>query len=231
MCEPVAVLHIELRHSRETIWRYNLTEDELEATVLAPWARGESVMLGDHFWRPDETTILILEGPELPPGMLTMGRGSINATRQGSDVTRDVLDRFRERYAASVEAATARGAAPTARGEAPTASGKPAGSGERASGAGVDQGMLADAFGLELLRELSDGPRSLHAVWLLCGKRHPQLEPSESLALARAAVASLLSSKLATVEAIGGEAAGATRVSKIEAWSHSGAAALQIRRA
>src|SRR6202012_4271522 len=68
-----AMLHIELSTLRETVWRYNLTEQQLYASVLVPWKRGEAIELGEHTWPPEETKIVILAGPHLPPGPLTMG--------------------------------------------------------------------------------------------------------------------------------------------------------------
>lgn len=210
------MLHIELNEGRETVWRYNLSQEDLYATVLAPWKRGESIELGERRWRPGETRITVLDGPHLPPGLLTMGRGWTNAKRQGRDVTREVLASFEQSYAASAQPAPAQqrartptngsvepsvplGAAPIA-GPAPAHSAAPAHA--AASGPAVDP-VLADAFGLELLKRLRGAPLSLHAVWRLASERHPQLEASGSLELAMSAVASLLSSGLIALGSAG----------------------------
>jgi hypothetical protein len=250
MCKPVAMFHIELTCARDTVWRYNLTEEALYATVLARWARGEPVKLGEHVWRAEETTITIVDGPELPPGLLTMGRGWLNAKRQGKDVTAETMATFRERQAAAQPTARGTGngrgregvellrerrsqAGGSAAATSVRGSEVEGGSAESAEPADV----LADAFGLELLKTLAGGPLSLNAVWRLCGEHHPELEPGGSLALAMKAVGSLVSWKLATLAE--GDGAGAAdpegklerRISDIASWTaDSGRSALEIHR-
>jgi hypothetical protein len=247
----VGVFHIELSHARETVWRYNLTEQELDATILVPWARGESVQLGEHLWRPDETTITVLDGPRLPLGLMTMGRGWMNAKREGREVTTEVLASFRERYAAaggnSGLAAAGVASAPAQPSLAPVPNGstlaasagsRPAAAAAPAAPSQPTDAVLADAVGLELLRGLSDGPLSLRSAWRLCGESHRELEPGASLELAMKAVASLASSRLVTLELVeprqGDEPAAGdldARIRDVDAWAtDSGPSALQIRR-
>jgi hypothetical protein len=223
------MLHIELNTLRETVWRYNLTEQQLYASVLVPWKRGETIELGEHNWPPEETKIVILDAPQLPPGLLTMGRGWMNVKRQGKDVTAEVLSNFEERFAV---AQASRPAAPAGRPAAPDAAadGGPAPNGSNgapkpgfvkpaapavappavpSAGAyaaggspGAADSVLVDAFGLELLKAISGAPISLNSAWRLAGDRHPQLDAGGSLELAMSAVASLLSSSLVVLGSV-----------------------------
>ncbi|MHB1468349.1 MAG: hypothetical protein ACYCX7_04245, partial [Solirubrobacteraceae bacterium] len=64
---------------------------------------------------------------------------------------------------------------------------------------GADESLLADAFGLELLKTIGNGSISLNAAWRLAGERHPALEAGSTLALAMNAVASLLAARLVVI--------------------------------
>ncbi|MHB1538919.1 MAG: hypothetical protein ACYCUM_10980 [Solirubrobacteraceae bacterium] len=250
------MFHIELSEGLETVSRYNLTQEQLYATVLSPWKRGEPVQLGERTWRPRHTRIVVLDGPWLPPGLLTMGRGWTNAIRQGRDVTSDVLATFEQRYTAAhthhapavssptgapIVANGSHAPAPLAHAPAPVGADAAVATGTPPSAAGGQQ-LLADAFALELLERLADAPLSLNAVWRLAGERHPQLEAARSLQLAADAVASLLSAKLVVIGSTteSGEPQPidapvqrlVERVREMEGWLvHSGAGSLRIARA
>jgi len=47
--------------------------------------------LGDHEWDPGESELRVLEGPELAPSQLALGRGWGNAERSAVDVTAQVI--------------------------------------------------------------------------------------------------------------------------------------------
>lgn len=196
--------HVELHEASHRLRRLNLSEQELHARVLMPWARGESFEVGERTWSPQATSIRVLEGSEIPVGSLTMGRGWSVAQKQSAEVTERVLAAAREAVSGDAvsnavmsEAALGRGvalAAQTDGAEAP---------------AGTDVTLLADAFAMELLRRVDAAPMSLAAAWRAASERHPQLPADATLQLARRAVRSLAQARL-VVLALGGRGEGAS---------------------
>lgn len=89
------MFHVELRKFPYSFWRFNLSEQELHAEMLAPWVAGASFDAGERRWDPREATLTVLEGPRLEMQELSMGRGWRNATRQSEDVTARVLAQAR----------------------------------------------------------------------------------------------------------------------------------------
>ena len=85
--------HVEIRHSFRRAWAFNLSEEKLAHTILEPWRRGGPVELGDREWDPRDSTLRILEGPELAPPELAHGRGWHQAERTGHDVSVEALSR------------------------------------------------------------------------------------------------------------------------------------------
>jgi hypothetical protein len=85
--------HIEVAGGRQHARSFNLTEEELGRTVLDPWLSGRPILLGDRRWiRDDETSLRILEGPELSVQDLAFSQGWPNAERAATDVTATVLE-------------------------------------------------------------------------------------------------------------------------------------------
>jgi hypothetical protein len=85
--------HVEVRRSFQRAWAFNLDEQKLRRTVIEPWRMGSPLELGDREWDPEASTLKILEGPELEPSDLALGRGWHNAERSALDVTASVLSR------------------------------------------------------------------------------------------------------------------------------------------
>jgi hypothetical protein len=85
------VFHVELRQFPHQARAFNLTRSELEARILGPWVAGGEVKLGDHRFSPERARLTIFEGPELTADQRGLGRGWANATRQGEDVTAQLL--------------------------------------------------------------------------------------------------------------------------------------------
>jgi hypothetical protein len=84
--------HIEVATGRQHARSFNLTEEELGRTVLDPWLSGRPILLGDRKWtRDDESSLRILEGPELSVQDLAFSQGWSNAQRKSGDVTAAVL--------------------------------------------------------------------------------------------------------------------------------------------
>jgi hypothetical protein len=163
------VFHIELRQFPHNLNHFNLDEQALGAIVKA-WTTEPWVEIEDRKWNPHQAKLRILEGPEIPLGQLTMGRGWRAAERDGTDVTDRVLG-------AATEAA--RVAAQGAIQQAPP-----------------DATLEADSLGLELLSLLADGPAPLYYAWRLAAKRFPERSPAECLMLAERSVGSLLKGRL-----------------------------------
>ncbi|MBS1679475.1 MAG: hypothetical protein JST08_19040 [Actinobacteria bacterium] len=84
--------HIEVATGKQHARSFNLTEEELGRTVLDPWLSGRPILLGDRRWtRDDESSLRILEGPELSNQDLAFSQGWANAQRSSADVTATVL--------------------------------------------------------------------------------------------------------------------------------------------
>ncbi len=88
---PGTAYHLELRHFPRNLCRFNLSAEELYATVLAPWVADRPFELGELKWDPRQARLTVLEGPRLASGDLTMGRGWGVAKRRARDVTERVL--------------------------------------------------------------------------------------------------------------------------------------------
>lgn len=224
------MFHIELRQAPHRLHRFNLGAQELRETVLEPWVRGTQFEMGERIWDPYAGSILVLEGPEIPIGRLTMGRGWAVAVKDGTDVSEQAIAAVRQSLAevAAEGAQTALAAEPAAAGIALAT-----------QIASADAAVLADALGLELLRGLGETPMSLPTAWRIAAERHPHLSIGTALDLARGAVASLVRSRLARLVAAGadgnddvdGEELDAMLAS-IDVWTlDAGPASLWIRRA
>jgi hypothetical protein len=90
------VFHVELRQFPHQARAFNLTREELDARIVAPWLAGTPINLQDRRWTSEKAKLTILEGPELRPDEIGMGRGWSNATKGGHDVTAQLLDETRE---------------------------------------------------------------------------------------------------------------------------------------
>jgi hypothetical protein len=169
--------HLELRQFPHNLCRFNLTEQDLR-TLLAPWVLEKPLELGERKWSPHQATITVLEGPRLELQQLSMGRGWRAAQRNSEDVTARVI------------AAAADAPPPTAAGgPAPAPPGPP----QVASDSSVDASLMADplALGVELASLLGADPARLLAAWRQASAENPGVSPSETLALAEAALGSV----------------------------------------
>lgn len=157
--------HLELRQFPHNMCRFNLTEQELLATVVEPWAREQWIELGERKWSPHQAKLTVLEGPQIPIEQLSMGRGWRNAQRQSEDVTERLLARAKQA------------------GDATTATS----AGDTTAGSSAPR----DASDTRLLPLLGSDPAALLQAWRLVAERRPELAPSESLALAEETLTSL----------------------------------------
>jgi hypothetical protein len=169
------VFHVELRKFPHSFWRFNLSQQELNDSILAPWVRGVPVEAGERRWNPQEATITVLEGPTLEVHDLSMGRGWRNATRRGEDVTARLLADARE---AARRQATPRDAAP--------APGQPS-----TTAPSTSEARRARESEARLMALLGEDAETLIGLWRAARERHPERTASECLALAERAVRTL----------------------------------------
>lgn len=85
------MLHVELHRFPHSARAFNLSEQEVRATIAAPWEAGRLIELGERFWTPGECRLTIIEGPALAASELGMGRGWTAARRSGRDVTDELI--------------------------------------------------------------------------------------------------------------------------------------------
>jgi hypothetical protein len=159
-CEAVGVYHVQLRQFPHNMSRFNLDEGALRG-ILYPWVAGQPVQFGERMWSPHHASVIVLEGPELPLGDLSLGRGWRAAERGGEDVTAQVVAQVRQELAERGTVGAGAAAAPA-----------PGGASD-ALAAGV---ALAGLLG-------ADAARLLEA-WRAVAGEAPGLSPSETLALA-----------------------------------------------
>jgi hypothetical protein len=182
--EDTGVYHLELRQFPHNVCRFNLSAQELHATVVERWAQEQWIEVGERKWSPHQAKLTVLHGPRIPLEQLSMGRGWRAAQRDSQDVTARVLAAARE--AADV----------ASRAQPSRVGGEPAPTQSRGTPPPPDEALVADSLGLELLAALGGTGASLRRAWELAGERHPERTAGESLALAERAVASLLGSRL-----------------------------------
>lgn len=103
------MFHVELRRFPHVARAFNLTQEELQTRIVSPWVAGRPFELEDRRWEPERTRLAILEGPELPPADMGLGRGWATAARAGQDVTERVLEAARNSVERFKETLTAHG--------------------------------------------------------------------------------------------------------------------------
>ena len=96
MAPSRAVFHVELRQFPNSTRAFNLTREELDAKILAPWVRGQPVELHERRWSPDRAKLAVYEASSLATEDMGMGRGWANVTRTGEEVTDRVLEDARD---------------------------------------------------------------------------------------------------------------------------------------
>lgn len=162
--------HVELRQFPHNFCRFNLTEAELHEAVLDAWARGEWIEFGERKWNPQQTKLIVVEGPRIPLEQLSMGRGWRIVEREGKDVTEQLLAAV---HSTSLSAAGSGATTEQTRAQA-------------AATLGLDPAVAPLAA--KLLGLLGEDPVSLMRAWQLALEGHPDRTPSECLALAEGLV-------------------------------------------
>src|SRR6478752_8331754 len=83
--------HVEIGGSMQHARVFNLSEEDLIGEVVGPWLEDRPIAMGDREWRPSESSLRILDGPQMHPQDLAFGQGWSNALRASEEVTRDRL--------------------------------------------------------------------------------------------------------------------------------------------
>jgi hypothetical protein len=190
--------HLELRKFPHVVCRFNQSEAQLHALVVA-WTRQEWVEEGERKWNVNEASLTILEGPKLSMPELAMGKGWRNAQKRSQDVTERVLGAARDGLLQGEGGGASAGHEPPAE---PVAGGAAAG----------DLDLLADSLGLELLGLLDGEPVAPRRAWAMArerlAERRGSASAAEALALAERAVRALLERRLAVLRAEDGGGVG-----------------------
>lgn len=79
--------HVELSSSLSHARVFNLSREELRATVIEPWLANRPFELAESTWTPRESSLKILEGRHLDNPDLAFGQGWANAERSAENVT------------------------------------------------------------------------------------------------------------------------------------------------
>jgi hypothetical protein len=80
-------ISVPMRHARV----FNLNQEDLISKVVGPWLENRMIEMGEREWLPEESSLKILDGPQMDPPELSFGQGWSNAERRSEDVTRQVL--------------------------------------------------------------------------------------------------------------------------------------------
>jgi hypothetical protein len=191
----VSFYHLELRQFPHVARRFNQSEQQVLA-LAKPWVGEEWIEEAERKWNMNEATLTILEGPKLSMADLAMGRGWRNAQRRSDDVTERVLSAFRKDDGGGAHSgAGGRAGSSTARG------GSAATGGSGGTFGSSEFALLADSLGLELLAALDDAPIAPARVWRLAQERLDRRPLADALALADAALRSLLGRGLVVLRA------------------------------
>jgi hypothetical protein len=180
------MFHLELRDFPHNMCRFNLSDEELRP-IVEIWSRGQVFEYGEQRWNPQNATLKVLEGPKLPLGQLTMGRGWTIAERQGTDVTDRLIAAARAAMFAAGGGAGGEGAAAPGGIPGPGGGALPQGVPAGATGA-----PLGDSFALGMQMAALLGPDAMRLLdaWRAAAASSPGLAPSETLAKAEGAVRS-----------------------------------------
>ncbi len=97
------MFHVELRRFPHVARAFNVSEKELRTRYVVPWVRGAPISLNDRQWTADrKTRLTIYEAPAIAAEERGLGRGWSNVTREGDEVTEQLLDEARKAVAPSV---------------------------------------------------------------------------------------------------------------------------------
>jgi hypothetical protein len=84
--------HVEISEPMRHARVFNLNREDLLAKVVGPWLENRAIEMGEREWLPEESSLKILEGPQMDTPDLSYGQGWSNAERKSEDVTREVIE-------------------------------------------------------------------------------------------------------------------------------------------
>lgn len=70
---------------------FNLNQGDVMAKIVQPWLEERPIEMGDREWNPRDSSLKILEGPEMQNHELSFGQGWANAERSSENITKDLL--------------------------------------------------------------------------------------------------------------------------------------------
>jgi hypothetical protein len=95
------MFHVELRQFPHVARAFNLTREQLDGRILHPWVTGAPIKLQDRTWSAQKAKLTVVEGPELAPGEIGLGRGWGNAAKDGEEVTAAIVAEAERQVGAS----------------------------------------------------------------------------------------------------------------------------------
>lgn len=85
------MFHVEISAGFHRARVFNLNHEDLLAKVVEPWLDDRRIEMGDREWAPRDSSLRILEGPQLETTDLAFGQGWANAERASEDVTKATI--------------------------------------------------------------------------------------------------------------------------------------------
>jgi hypothetical protein len=83
--------HVELKDHRDVVRAFNLTEEQVTARFITPLRTSTRFSIEDKEFESRKARLIIVEGPRLATGELTLGQGWTTARKRGEDVTQRFL--------------------------------------------------------------------------------------------------------------------------------------------
>jgi hypothetical protein len=85
------MFHVEINGGVHRARVFNLNREDVMAQVVQPWLEERPILMGDREWAPRDSSLKILEGPEMKTQDLSFGQGWANAERASENITRALL--------------------------------------------------------------------------------------------------------------------------------------------
>lgn len=85
------MFHVEINAGFHRARVFNLDQGDVMAKIVQPWLEERPIEMGDREWNPRDSSLRILEGPEMKNQDLSFGQGWANAERASENVTREIL--------------------------------------------------------------------------------------------------------------------------------------------
>jgi hypothetical protein len=83
--------HVEISAGFHRARVFNLDQGDVMAKIVQPWLEERPIEMGDREWKPRDSSLRILEGPEMKNQDLSFGQGWANAERASENVTKALL--------------------------------------------------------------------------------------------------------------------------------------------